>query len=140
MYLLDTNVVSERTKTAPDTNVRTWLQNHRVSETYLSVITLAELEQGIIRLGDTHRAAALGRFLGTLEQQFRGRILSFDRNVARQWSKMTARAIQEGKTLAYADSLIAATARAHDLTLVTRNVKDMAALPVITLNPFEVQP
>jgi predicted nucleic acid-binding protein len=140
MYLLDTNVVSERTKPSPDTNVRRWLQNHRVGETYLSVITLAELEQGIIRLGDTHRAAALGRFLGTLEQQFRGRILNFDRGVARHWSRMTALAIQKGQTLAYADSLIAATAQAHDLTLVTRNTNDFAATGVPLLNPFEAQP
>lgn len=140
MYLLDTNVVSERTKPAPDTNVRAWLREHRVGDTYLSVITLAELEQGILRLGDTRRAAALGRFLGTLERQFHGRILSFDRRVARHWSRMTALAIQSGQTLAYADALIAATAQAYELTLVTRNTSDFAATGVPLLNPFEVQP
>lgn len=140
MYLLDTNVVSERTKPNPDENVRHWLSEHRVGETYLSVITLGELEQGILRLGDTQRATALGHFLAALERQFRGRILSFDRSVARHWSRMTALAIKDGKTLAYADSLLAATASAHDLTIVTRNTGDFAATGVPLLNPFEVQP
>lgn len=136
-YLLDTNVISERTRPQPDANVRRWLRAHRVSETYLSVITLAELEQGIVRLGDTRRAQELGAFLGAVEQQFQGRILPVDRSVARAWATLTAHALREGKGLGYADSLIAATARSHDLTVVTRNTSDFAAMGVPLINPWE---
>ena len=140
MYLLDTNVVSERTKPNPDENVRRWLSAHRVGETYLSVITLAELEQGILRLGETQRARHLRRFLAELERQFVGRILPIDREVARHWSALTAGAIGAGKTLGYADSLIAATARTHNLTVVTRNTDDFSPASITLINPFEAQP
>lgn len=134
--LLDTNVISERTKRAPDENVRTWLRSQRVSDTYLSVITLAELEQGVLRLGDTRRARELGVFLATIERQFHGQILTIDRDVAYQWAVLTARALAEGTPLGYADSLIAATARAHHLTVVTRNTEDFAAAGVSLINPW----
>ncbi len=136
-YLLDTNVISERTKPAPDPNVRTWLRAHRVSNTYLSVITLAELEQGIIRLGDTRRARTLRGFLESVEQQFHNRILAIDRHVARQWAVLTAQALAAGNPLGYADSLIAATAHAHYLTVVTRNTDDFAAADVPLINPWD---
>lgn len=138
MYLLDTNVVSERTKSAPDANVRQWLRAHRVGETYLSIITLAELEQGILRLGETRRALELRRFLDDLERQFIGRILPIDRSVARHWSIITVRASETGKTLSYADSLIAATASAHELTVVTRNTDDFTATQLPLINPWKL--
>jgi len=136
-YLLDTNVVSERTRPQPDDNVRRWLRTHRVSETYLSVITLAELEQGILRLGETRRAGELQSFLANIERQFQGRILPVDCRVAHAWATLTAGALREGKVLGYADSLIAATAQAHDLTVVTRNTSDFAAAGVELVNPWE---
>lgn len=136
-YLLDTNVVSERTRPRPDENVRRWLRTHRVSDAYLSVITLAELEQGILRLGDTRRAQELTAFLGAVERQFRGRVLPVDRRVAHAWAALTARAMGVGRGLGYADALIAATARAHDLTVVTRNTRDFAAAEVPLIDPWE---
>lgn len=139
MYLIDTNVISERTKSAPDANVRSWLRSHRVSDTYLSVITLAELEQGILRLGDTRRALKLTVFLASVERQFHSRVLPFDRGVAHQWAILTARALAEGKPLAYADSLIAATAYAHHLTVVTRNTDDFAEARVPLINPWTIK-
>lgn len=137
MYLLDTNVISERTRPRPDERVRAWLRAHRVGETYLSVITLAELEQGILRLGDTRRGAALQEFLSGVEVQFTGRVLPIDRAVARTWAGMTAQALAAGKPLGYADSLIAATALTYGLTVVTRNVADFEAARVKVVNPWE---
>ena len=137
MYLLDTNIISERTKREPDDNVRRWLRAHHVGETYLSVLTLAELEQGILRLGETNRAQQLGLFLSTLERQFSGRILPINRQVAHHWAIITANASLQGKTLSYADSLIAATAQAHDLTVVTRNTTDFDASGVTLVNPWK---
>lgn len=136
IYLLDTNVISERTKREPDENVRTWLRSQRVSDTFLSVITLAELEQGILRLGDTRRAQELGEFLKGVERQFQGRILAVDRDVARQWAVLTALALAKGTPLGYADSLIAATASAHHLTVVTRNTGDFAGTGIPHINPW----
>lgn len=138
-YLLDTNVVSERTRPQPNENVRRWLRTHRVGETYLSVITLAELEQGILRLGETRRAKELQDFLANIERQFQGRILPVDRRAAHVWATLTARALREGNALGYADSLIAATARAHNLTVVTRDTSDFAAAGVGLVNPWEEQ-
>ncbi|GGR18285.1 type II toxin-antitoxin system VapC family toxin [Deinococcus ruber] len=137
MFLLDTNVVSERSKLVPDERVRGWLQRHRIGETYLSVITLAELEQGILRLGNTRRATELRSFLERLEGQFHGRVLDIDRQVASTWAQMTAQAIQAGQTLGYADSLIAATARTHHLTVVTRNTADFLPAGVPVINPWQ---
>ena len=136
-YLLDTNVISERTRPQPDENVRRWLSNHRVGETFLSVITLAELEQGVLRLGDTRRAGELREFLATVERQFQGRILPVDRDVAHAWAALTSQAQDAGRGLGCADSLIAATARRHNLTVVTRNVSDFAAAGVPLINPWE---
>ena len=136
-YLLDTNVVSERTRPLPDENVRRWLRTHRVSDAYLSVITLAELEQGILRLGDTRRAQELRAFLETVEQQFRGRILPVDRRVARAWAALTTHALGVGREVGFAEALIAATAQAHNLTVVTRNTRDFAAAEVPLINPWE---
>ena len=137
MYLLDTNVVSERSKIQPDEKVMAWLGSHTVGQTYLSVITLAELEQGVLRLGDTKWARELQLFLRRIEEQFTGRILSVDWAVARTWASMTAGAISAGKTLGYADLLIAATARTHGLIVVTRNVADFQAVMTDVVNPWE---
>lgn len=137
MFLLDTNVISERSKAQPDERVRAWLAAHQVGETSLSVITLAELEQGILRLGDTKRAAELQDFLGRVEVQFAGRILGIDRAVARTWANMTAAAIAAGQPLGYADSLIAATALTHGLTVVTRNERDFVPSGVSVINPWQ---
>ena len=127
-YLLDTNVISEQTKPVPDPGVLNWLAAHAVSETYLSVITLGEIEQGILLLGNTKRSRAYRTWLEKLERDFDGHVLEVNRAVEQTWAKITARALQAGKTLGYADSLIAATGLTHGLTIVTRNTDDF--LPV----------
>lgn len=136
-YLLDTNVVSERSRPQPDERVRAWLRAHTVGETFLSVITLAELEQGVLRLGETRRASELRDFLVGIETQFAGRVLPVDRAVARTWAAMTARALGSGQPMGYADSLIAATALTHGLSVVTRNVNDFRSAQVEVINPWE---
>jgi toxin FitB len=133
-FLLDTNVISEQTKPQPNKGVLSWLETHAVSETYLSVVTLGEIEQGILLLGDTKRARGYRAWLGKLEHEFTGQILDVNRAVERTWSGITAKAIQDGRTLEYADSLLAATALTHNLTVVTRNTDDFK--PVNTINPW----
>ena len=135
-YLLDTNVISEQTKPQPNPNVLAWLDDHGVGETYLSVITLGEIEQGILLLGNTKRARAYRAWLEKLEDGFAGRILDVDRTVERTWATITSRAIQSGRTLGYADALIAATAVTHHLTIVTRNTEDFVAVTKHLVNPW----
>lgn len=139
-FLLDTNVVSEARRQIPDENVLRWLGEQPLETTYLSVITLGELEEGIALLGDTHRAKVLTTWLEALRAGFSGRILNIDPDVVVTWGRIRAAAKRQGRTTPAIDALIAATAITHGLTLVTRNIADVAALPVKTLNPFEDYP
>lgn len=136
-YLLDTNVVSEQSKPNPDARVVQWAERQKVFETYLSIITIAEIEQGIQLLGNTKRAQALEIWLEKLEFELSsGHILEITRDVARTWAKISAKAIKAGQTLSYPDSLIAATAITHDLTIVTRNTSDFANITQKLINPW----
>ena len=136
-FLLDTNVVSEAKRPEPDAQVLRWLAGQPLTATYLSVITLGELEEGISALGETHRSRALQAWLTQLSESFAGRVLGVDQAVATTWGRIQAEAKRRGRTPPAIDALIAATAITHDLTLVTRNTGDVAMLPVRTLNPFE---
>lgn len=139
MYLLDTNIISEAKRPQPDANVLAWLTQQPLSSTYISVLSLGELEEGISLLGETTRALELRRWLGSLRAAYGGRILSVDEAVASTCGHLRAGAKRQGRAVPAIDALLAATALTHDLTLVTRNINDVAALPVNTLNPFEVQ-
>ena len=136
-YLLDTNVVSEARRPRPDENVLRWLAAQPLTSTYLSVITLGELEEGITALGDTQRAQALRGWLAQLTESFGGRILDVDQDVATTWGRIRAEAKRQGRPPPAALALLAATAITYELTLVTRNVADVARLPVTILNPWD---
>ncbi len=136
-YLLDTNILSEARKPFPDERVLTWLAAQQLSQTYLSVISLGELEEGVVSLGETRRARELRGWLTQLTEGFRGRILDVDYEVVTMWGRIRAEAKRRGLTPPAIDALIAATALSHDLTLVTRNVADVEMLPVRVFNPWE---
>jgi predicted nucleic acid-binding protein len=137
-YLLDTNVVSEAIRPWPDAHVTAWLAARRRATTYLSVLTLGEIEQGIVRSPSPQRAERLARWLEEdLMPQFRGRLLLVDATVTKTWGQITGRARLEGQAVGLVDSLLAATAIVHGLILVTRNVSDVAVLPVETINPWD---
>ncbi len=135
-YLLDTNILSEARKPFPDERVLAWLAAQPLSRTYLSVVSVGELEEGIVSLGETHRARELRGWL-TQTEGFEGRILNVDYQVVTIWGRIRAEAKRRGFTPPAIDALIAATALSHDLTLVTRNVADVEMLPVKVLNPWE---
>lgn len=138
-YLLDTNVVSEGTKPRADTNVVAWLDEVDEDETFLSVISLAELRRGIELLDPGHRRLALERWISVdLVERFHGRVLSVDEAVADSWGQLMARAKRAGRGLNSLDAFIAATAQVHELALVTRNVRDLGGLGPPVLNPWEV--
>lgn len=136
--LLDTNVVSEATKVRPDPAAAAWLSSQRLDECFVSALTLGEIQFGVSRLATSARRRELTRWLhAELIPTFHDRILPFDRDAAIAWGDLAARALTQGKTLPIVDSQIAATAKAHGLTLVTRNVRHFSELGIDLLNPWE---
>ncbi len=115
-FLLDTNVLSEYNKEgAPHPGVVRWIETTPESVQYVSVLTLAEIEKGILRTEESKRRRELERwFTEDLQQRFAGRILAFDNLVAWRWAKLVAASLDAGRPLPTIDSQIAATALAHD--------------------------
>ena len=135
-YLVDTNVVSELRKGRRcDPGVASWFAQVSSDEIYLSVLFLGELRKGIerIRRRDEPAAQALEDWLQELVATHSDRILPVDQAVADQWGRFNV-----PDPLPVLDSLLAATARVHGLTLVTRNLKDVERTGVDCLNPFSV--
>jgi predicted nucleic acid-binding protein len=133
-FLLDTNVVSELRKgSRADSGVVDWFDQRSPQELCLSVITVGEIRAGIeqLRPRDHRQASALDRWLSGLVQFYEDRLLYVDGDVAEEWGRLRAR-----RPAPVVDALLAATARVHRLTLVTRNVRDFKTLDVRLLNPF----
>jgi len=136
-FLLDTNVVSEWTKPRPNPGLVTWLEEADEDRVYLSVITLAELRYGVERLAAGKKRAQLEDWLqNELPLRFEGRILNVDTAVADMCGRLVARREAVGHPIQLMDALIAATADAHSLTLVTRNTADFHRAVQSMLNPW----
>ena len=132
-YLLDTNVISEARKKAPDDRVAAWLRRSDPGELYLSVLSLGEIVKGaeIVARRDPAMARSLRRWLDGLREHYADRVIAFDGRIAEEWGRLSAL-----RTLAVIDALIAATASVHGMTLVTRNVRDVAGIGVATVDPW----
>jgi toxin FitB len=141
-YLLDTCVVSEFTKPQPDAHLLAWLRATPETSLYLSALTLGEIQQGISRLAVSARRQRLQTWLDDdLCARFTGRVLPADAAVCLLWGDLRTRAAQSGPTLPVLDSLIAATALARGLLLVTRNEADFVAVPGLrVVNPWTPAP
>jgi len=135
-YMLDTCVLSELVKREPDSHVLRWLAARNAHELFISAMTWGELQRGVSRLPRSKRRSELTRWLEQLKIGFESRILAFDQAVAEAWAQMTAQAETQGKPMAAFDSIIAATARANECRLVTRNVRDFAHSGVEAINPW----
>jgi predicted nucleic acid-binding protein len=137
-YLLDTPVLSELVKRAPNRDVVAWVDAQDEDTLFVSVLTLGELHKGVARLPDSARKQTLRAWLTQdLVSRFRGRILSIDRSVAQTWGELQGEAERHGRPLPAVDCLIAATARVHGLVVVTRNVEDMQRCSVAVANPWQ---
>jgi hypothetical protein len=132
-YLLDTNVVSETRKARADTGVLAFLSAAEADGIYLSVLTLGELHKGVEarRRADPEAASLLGAWIEGIESTFADRILPVDASIARIWGELSS-----GGSRPVVDTLIAATALRHGLTLVTRNTRDFEAVGVPLLDPW----
>lgn len=136
-YLLDTCLISELVKKAPGTSVVKWLDSQDEQKLFLSVITFGELQKGISKLQDGSRKDELQAWIEhDLALRFAGRVIDMDLETLLAWGRMQGEAEQRGETLPAMDSLIAATAKAHGLVVVTRNVRDIERCRVRTFNPW----
>ena len=136
MFLLDTNIISEiRKGNSCNERVANWYAGVKEADLFLSVLVTGEIRKGIesIRNRDLQQAEALERWLQKVLQSFSGRILPIDAKVADTWGKMNAI-----RPIPVIDGLLVATAKVHDMTLVTRNVVDIEGLNASVLNPFTV--
>lgn len=133
MYLLDTNVVSELRKPKPHGAVLAWIKQANDADLHLSAVTIGEIQAGIeiTKEQSPEKATELSAWLDQLAAAYQ--VLPMDGRVFRDWARLMHR---KSDTL-YEDAMIAATARVHGLTVVTRNVTDFKALGVEILNPFE---
>ena len=133
-YLIDTNVISELRRREPEPRVVAWFEHRPAAKLYLSVLTLGEIRRGV-ELAAGERQEALRSWLeAELPAFFSGRLLPVDGAVAHRWGRLMA---EIGRPLPAIDSLLAATALVHDLVLVTRNLTDVAELPVAVANPWQ---
>jgi hypothetical protein len=133
-YLIDTNIISEiRKDLRCDRNVAAWYASIKDEELYLSVLVAGEIRKGIelARRRDAAKAIALERWLQAVDVAFGDRILPIDRAVTEEWGCMSAQ-----RPIPVIDGLLAATAKVHGMTFVTRNDADVAELGAQVLNPF----
>ena len=133
-YLLDTNVISEhRKRERADPAVSAWFNTVAGKDLYLSVLAVGELCKGVERLRkqDPAQALALSRWIEGLHTMFASRLVEVDLRTAEEWGRMNA-----ARSLPAVDSLMAASAKVHDMVFVTRDEFRIAEFGIRLLNPF----
>jgi hypothetical protein len=133
-YLLDTNILSETVRRAPNKSVLAWLDRIPGEALFVSVLTLGEFRKGIEAITDKKQREKLRLWLEhELPVWFEGRVLPVDLAVADRWGRILA---EVGRPVPTIDSLLAATALHHELRLVTRNATDFEYPGLEVINPF----
>jgi predicted nucleic acid-binding protein len=137
-FLVDTNFPSELVRSRPDPKVEKWLDAQDLSTLFISVVSFGELRRGMVLMSPRRRRTELESWIeDDLSILFSGRILSVTRSIAERWGELDAKRQVAGRPLNVADGMIAATALEHDLTVVTRNVKDFDLLGVTIFDPWQ---
>ncbi len=137
-FLLDTCVISELIKTQQNQNVINWVNSCSEDTLFLSSLTIGEIQKGISKLPISKKKSVLQNWLNkNLLVRFNQRILSIDSIVAQKWGEILFTSEKNGYKLPAIDSLIAATAIVNNITLVTRNVRDMVHSKASIYNPWE---
>jgi toxin FitB len=140
MILVDTNVISEPLRPAPDSRVIAWIDAQAIETLYLSAITVAELRFGIATLPAGKRRDRLHtRLEGEVLLLFAGRVLSFDLEASQAYSDLMARAREGGKAIGKADGYIAAVAASHGFAVATRDTAPFEAAGLSVVNPWNVR-
>lgn len=140
MIVLDTSVLSELTRQVPDATVVAWLDSLPSTEVATTAVTAAELLYGVARLPSGHRKSELAEAVhALLDDDFRGRIESFDAPAADQYAPVVTAREQRGRPIADADAQIAAICRARNATLATRNTKDFEDTGIELVDPWRIR-
>ena len=133
-WLVDTDILSERTKPRPDAQVLAWMETN-ADAIYTSGHVIGELQTGIALLPEGAKRRALQAWLNRLIEAMEGRILNFNPSVAIVWGRQEAEFSRKGCPMPMPDSFIAATARRHNLIIATRNVADYTRPGLKVMNP-----
>jgi toxin FitB len=137
MILIDTNIISEMMKPAPDPKVISWIDQQDIMHLYISTITIAELAYGINVLPAGNRRNYLEKaFNSVVREAFEYRIFTFDEVAAHHYGMIMSQRKNIGKPMSMADGQIAAIAHAHNCTLATRNINDFSDSKLDLINPF----
>lgn len=134
-FLVDANVLSEATRQSPSVEVIDWLRRHE-ADLAVDPIVLGELRFGVLLLAKGRRRAALEHWFASTVKAIP--CVTWTADTGLRWSGLLAALRRRGKAMPIKDSLIAASALEHDLTVVTRNVRDFSAAGVRIVDPFAV--
>lgn len=139
MIVLDTNVVSELMRQAPEATVVSWVDQYPADEVFITAVTAAELQYGVALLPEGRRKTMLTtKVRELLSADFQDRVLPFDGDAATHYARIAASREHEGRPISMADAQIAAICRLYGAHLVTRNTKDFADTGIRILNPWDV--
>lgn len=137
MIILDTNVLSELLRPSPASQVEAWLSAQDGTQVYFTAIGEAELRHGVAIMPAGKRRAELSNAIeGMLGDDFRGRILPFDRAAARAYASIAAERRAAGRPISQFDCQICAIARANDAVIATRNTADFEGCGVVLVDPW----
>ena len=140
-WLLDTNVVSEPGRKRPDARVMNWLNRLPAERTFISVLTLGEMDKGVELLPPGPRRSQVTAYRDQAEADYAGRILAIDNEIVRLWGALSGRyTARFGGQSPVIDALLAATAQTHRLHLATRNVRDARPLGGSVFDPWRDDP
>ncbi|MCC7010687.1 MAG: type II toxin-antitoxin system VapC family toxin [Acidobacteria bacterium] len=133
-FLLDTTILSELRRPRPAAGLTAWFDRQDADDLFVSVLTLGEIREGVERLRtkEAARARTLDAWLTTLTTVYSDRLLPVDETVAEAWGRLRA---DVRRSVPVIDTMLAATARVHGLTIVSRNERDFAGLGVPVFNP-----
>jgi hypothetical protein len=132
-YLVDANVLSEPTRPAPDPRALAWIEAHE-ADLAVDPVILGEMRLGILLLPSGRKRTALERWFQDLVRTLE--CIPWDAAVGLRWARLVADLRRKGRPLPLLDSLVAATALAHGMTVVTRNVRDFSQAGAKVLDPF----
>jgi toxin FitB len=136
-WLLDTNVVSEGVRKTPNSKVVSWIAAESPKDTAISIVTLAELRDGALTVGDEAKRRLLTEWIDTeIVDSFGSRTLPLTTEILIDWVGLSRKLRAKGRTRDPADLLLAATARVHGLNLVTRNARHFAGTGVVVYDPW----
>lgn len=138
MIVLDTNVISELLRPAPQREVEAWLGHRDAAALYFTTVGEAELRYGVALLPAGKKRSGLTRAInGIMEEDFRGRILPFDRQAASAYSSIAAERRAAGRPISQFDCQIAAIVRSRGACLATRNIRDFDGCEIEVINPWD---